>query len=201
VPPTSDPELTGDESRAGLNRRQMIKAAGIAGAAAWTAPVIIDSFASPAAAISTGCITGSWSRGCVALGSDNRSIWTLSIVNHDTVNAVSVTPSLTYDNQCSENGSGQNASFTALGGTLLSTFTPVTQNVTTPNTGSAVGTAASIPANSTRTVVVTANPAGDENTNSRVNITASLVYTCQGGSLTTTSVPGTALTCGNGASC
>jgi hypothetical protein len=35
-----------------LNRRQMIKAAGIAGAAAWTAPVIIDSLASPAAAAS-----------------------------------------------------------------------------------------------------------------------------------------------------
>ena len=33
-----------------LSRRKMIRAAGIAGAAAWTAPVIIDSLASPAAA-------------------------------------------------------------------------------------------------------------------------------------------------------
>jgi hypothetical protein len=34
----------------GLSRRQMIKASAVAGAAAWTAPVIIDSLASPAAA-------------------------------------------------------------------------------------------------------------------------------------------------------
>jgi hypothetical protein len=34
----------------GLSRRQMIKASAIAGAAAWTAPVIIDSLSSPAAA-------------------------------------------------------------------------------------------------------------------------------------------------------
>lgn len=38
----------------GLNRRQMIKASALAGAAAWTAPVIIDSLASPAAAASCG---------------------------------------------------------------------------------------------------------------------------------------------------
>ncbi len=43
-----------DASRAsegrGLSRRQMIKASAVAGAAAWTAPVIIDSLSSPAAA-------------------------------------------------------------------------------------------------------------------------------------------------------
>ena len=38
--------------RRGLSRRQMIKASAVAGAAAWTAPVIIDSLASPAAAMS-----------------------------------------------------------------------------------------------------------------------------------------------------
>src|SRR5947199_10678268 len=38
--------------RKGLSRRDMIKAAGIAGAAAWTAPVIVDSLSSPAAAAS-----------------------------------------------------------------------------------------------------------------------------------------------------
>src|SRR4051812_45903242 len=47
-----------DASRAsegrGLSRRQMIKASAVAGAAAWTAPVIIDSLSSPAAAAS-GC--------------------------------------------------------------------------------------------------------------------------------------------------
>jgi hypothetical protein len=40
--------------RRGLSRRQMIKASAVAGAAAWTAPVIVDSLASPAAAVS-GC--------------------------------------------------------------------------------------------------------------------------------------------------
>jgi len=49
--------------RRGLSRRDMIKASAAAGAAAWTAPVIIDSLASPAAAAS-GCtgtaVTMSW---------------------------------------------------------------------------------------------------------------------------------------------
>ena len=44
--------------RKGLSRRQMIKASAVAGAAAWTAPVIIDSLASPAAAPSGGLPTG-----------------------------------------------------------------------------------------------------------------------------------------------
>ena len=39
-----------DEGKSGLSRRQMIKASAIAGAVAWTAPVIIGSIASPAAA-------------------------------------------------------------------------------------------------------------------------------------------------------
>jgi hypothetical protein len=37
--------------RKGLSRRDMIKASAAAGAAAWTAPVIVDSLASPAAAV------------------------------------------------------------------------------------------------------------------------------------------------------
>jgi hypothetical protein len=49
--------------RRGLSRRDLIKASAAAGAAAWTAPVIIDSLASPAAAAS-GCsgssVTLSW---------------------------------------------------------------------------------------------------------------------------------------------
>lgn len=44
-----------DTPRSGLSRRDAIKAAGIAGAAAWTAPVIIDSLSSPAAAASATC--------------------------------------------------------------------------------------------------------------------------------------------------
>jgi hypothetical protein len=38
----------------GLSRRQMIKASAAAGAVAWTAPMIVDSLASPAAAASGG---------------------------------------------------------------------------------------------------------------------------------------------------
>jgi hypothetical protein len=39
-----------DVERSGLSRRQMIRASAVAGAAAWTAPMIIDSLSSPAAA-------------------------------------------------------------------------------------------------------------------------------------------------------
>jgi hypothetical protein len=42
----------GQGPRAGLDRRTMIKGAAVAGAAAWTAPMIIDSLTSPAAAAS-----------------------------------------------------------------------------------------------------------------------------------------------------
>jgi hypothetical protein len=44
----ADPAI--GRSRRGMTRRDLIKASAIAGAAAWTAPVIIDSLASPAAA-------------------------------------------------------------------------------------------------------------------------------------------------------
>ena len=49
-----DSDVPRATERRGLSRRQMIKASAVAGAAAWTAPVIIDSLASPAAATS-GC--------------------------------------------------------------------------------------------------------------------------------------------------
>ena len=41
-----------ERARTGLDRRTLIKGAAVAGAAAWTAPVIIDSLTSPAAAAS-----------------------------------------------------------------------------------------------------------------------------------------------------
>lgn len=44
-----------DAGARGLSRRQMIKASAVAGAAAWTAPVVIDSLSSPAAAYSGAC--------------------------------------------------------------------------------------------------------------------------------------------------
>jgi hypothetical protein len=45
-----DQERVAGSERRGMSRRDMIKAAGVAGIAAWTAPVIIDSLSSPAAA-------------------------------------------------------------------------------------------------------------------------------------------------------
>ena len=45
-----DHEQSDDVAGRGLSRRMMIKASAVAGAAAWTAPVIIDSLTSPAAA-------------------------------------------------------------------------------------------------------------------------------------------------------
>jgi hypothetical protein len=52
VPPTpSDPEITESVDERGLSRRSMMKKAAAAGAVAWTAPVIIDSLVSPAAAV------------------------------------------------------------------------------------------------------------------------------------------------------
>ncbi len=50
TPTDHDVDPVDGDGHTGLNRRQMIKAAGIVGAAAWTAPMIIDSLASPAAA-------------------------------------------------------------------------------------------------------------------------------------------------------
>ena len=63
--------------RRGLSRRQMIKASAVAGAAAWTAPIIVDSLASPAAAASPGCVpywikltsTGGCNSNCFGSGS------------------------------------------------------------------------------------------------------------------------------------
>jgi hypothetical protein len=56
-------DVEAQDGRKGLSRRDMIKASAAAGAVAWTAPVIIDSLSSPAAAVS-GCtgtsVTMSW---------------------------------------------------------------------------------------------------------------------------------------------
>jgi hypothetical protein len=46
------PEVESGQSRAGVDRRTLIKRAAAAGAVAWSAPVIVDSLASPAAAVS-----------------------------------------------------------------------------------------------------------------------------------------------------
>jgi hypothetical protein len=92
TPTYHDVDPVDSDGRPGLNRRQMIKAAGIAGAAAWTAPMIIDSLSSPAAAVtvapgcyrmwqgfsSSGAAWGSWQatapNGCNPPGCTNNSI-------------------------------------------------------------------------------------------------------------------------------
>jgi len=47
---------SGEIERAGIDRRTLIKRAAAAGAVAWTAPIIIESLASPAAAQTGSCI-------------------------------------------------------------------------------------------------------------------------------------------------
>jgi hypothetical protein len=91
TPTDHDVDPVDGDDRTGLNRRQMIKAAGIAGAAAWTAPMIIDSLSSPAAAVtvapgcyrmwqgftSSGGAWGSWlasaPNGCLPTGCTTNS--------------------------------------------------------------------------------------------------------------------------------
>ena len=48
---TSEPRVGVGDRQAGIDRRTLIKRAAATGAVAWTAPMIIDSLASPAAAI------------------------------------------------------------------------------------------------------------------------------------------------------
>ena len=51
------PDDLGSDAQLGLDRRAIIKRAAAAGAVAWTAPLLVDSFASPAAAatVAPGC--------------------------------------------------------------------------------------------------------------------------------------------------
>jgi TAT (twin-arginine translocation) pathway signal sequence len=68
-----DTEHAERSERRGLSRRDMIKASAAAGAVAWTAPVIIDSLASPAAAATftppCGCTNYTFNSQC---GPDNQ---------------------------------------------------------------------------------------------------------------------------------
>ena len=50
--PAQNGGIEADADRPGLDRRSLIKKAGIAGAAAWVAPMVIDSMISPASAAS-----------------------------------------------------------------------------------------------------------------------------------------------------
>ena len=66
-------EPSTDESRAGLDRRSLIKRAAIVGATAWTAPMIVGSIASPAGALTAAA--GCWVM-YSDLGSGTWSGWT-----------------------------------------------------------------------------------------------------------------------------
>ena len=54
---TERPDEQVEPASRGMNRRQLIKAAGLAGVGVWAAPVILDSLTSPAAAatLAHGC--------------------------------------------------------------------------------------------------------------------------------------------------
>jgi hypothetical protein len=67
-------DASADAPRRGPSRRQMIKASAVAGAAAWTAPVIIDSLSSPAAAAS-GCTGDKYYMKLVGRGSGAGSAY------------------------------------------------------------------------------------------------------------------------------
>ena len=53
---TNHPTTETPRSPGGLDRRSLIRRAAVVGAAAWTAPVILGSLASPAGAVTTDCI-------------------------------------------------------------------------------------------------------------------------------------------------
>ena len=76
-----------DEStvrRGGMDRRTMIKAAAATGAAAWAAPVILDSVTSPAAAVGSSCTTISFptTAGALATSTANNTI-SIDAARHD----------------------------------------------------------------------------------------------------------------------
>jgi hypothetical protein len=144
----------------GLSRRDMIKGAAVAGAAAWTAPMIIDSLTSPAAAVSGG-VTCSWfyvvfkKPGSSTVywtgGSTGTACGTFSTNNAPTVcktcNGVTYTMlnggqgNMTYGTTC---GSGTSA--TAAGATC-GTYISVSGNTVTAINGATILAAFSHPSN------------------------------------------------------
>ena len=70
--------------RRGLTRREMIRASAVAGATAWTAPVIVDSLASPAAAASSSPVSCSWFY-VVYMKPGSSTVWWTSANNSSTV--------------------------------------------------------------------------------------------------------------------
>ena len=126
--------------RQGLSRRDMIKASAAAGAAAWTAPVIIDSLSSPAAAVTHICSF------YIFRMTDNGSSGTCSIV----IDAgVCPTPTITgastscssFQRQTSTTTPVNFSAFTCSGGTgnQTATFTINTAGRTFAGTAQSLG--------------------------------------------------------------
>jgi len=82
-----------------FGRRTMIKGAAVAAVAAWTAPVVLDSLTSPAAAASTSPITCSWFYLLFKKPGDSTVYWTGS--NANTCNTLSTNNAGTYSKTCS----------------------------------------------------------------------------------------------------
>ena len=90
-----------DDSRPGMDRRTLIKSAAAAGAVAWTAPIVIESLASPAAAAQSGCTAVSYvGSGSFVSGTNTSSLLVsvpahgnqdLAVIVCDTVNNGAIT--------------------------------------------------------------------------------------------------------------
>ncbi len=81
-----------------IDRRTMIKGAAVAGAAAWTAPMILDSLTSPAAAASGSPISCSWFYLLFKKPGDAVVYWTGS--NGNACNTLSTNNAGTYCKTC-----------------------------------------------------------------------------------------------------
>ncbi len=95
---------------AGVDRRTLIKGAAAAGAAAWTAPMIVDSLTSPAAAGSGPCVNyyrAKWSNGTGTWSADggNGQCGIGNTFNGHTLN-VNPPPSYPTMHNCENNNAG-----------------------------------------------------------------------------------------------
>ena len=121
-----DDNLGAERGRNGLDRRTLIKGAAAAGAAAWTAPVILGSLASPAAASSgSGCYRYNYEW---QLGTNGTSTcgWATAACNQDLTvagcvpsggyNSNASPPSISFTS-CNYNGSNLAISTLTVGGT------------------------------------------------------------------------------------
>jgi len=193
-------DTTDVPARQGVDRRAMIKGAAAAGVAAWTAPIIIGSLASPAAAASASCITFTAGTASCTGFFANSSTWNYTVTNNSGA-AVNVAVTLTFTNECVTDPcfffTGSQAAFTQSG-----TFGTVGTSPVNVNLGASSNqgpTTHSVPANSSATIIVTVEPANF--CTARMKVDAVATWTCPGGSLQTTTLTGTAISCGFSGAC